>query len=520
MAPGGSARVFTTAIAGNLLQTATGHYYVDLDLASNTADRINVTGTASLTNKIALNIMNPAHAQTGNHQVTLLHADATVTNHAGLTLDFAPSAVMTYSLLYPDANNIVLSYAINFSPTSLTGNEAALGHAIDRIQAAVPSPPGFAPIANALLSVPTAAALGQVYNQMSGEGTSGAQSTAIAAANAFSSTMMDRVISWLGSPASGAGSGDPALAYASENRRDISRAFSAFDPKQDFEPRWQTWFSGLAGHQIVQGDSNDLSAALTQRIAGAAGGFEYHAYRDLMVGFAAGGSRSNFSVRERGTSGTTDGAHFGVYGIARYGAFYAAANLGYTHSKNDTHRTIATGILATEIAEGHFDSDQISGRLEAGWKHDFGRASVTPFAAIQFSHLRQEGYAETSTNTSGGPAVLGLTFAEQRTNSLPTFLGVQLDYRATLHAMTWASYVRVSWMHEFEPTRAVTPSFNVAAGFPFVVEGARAASDAVRIDAGALVGLTSNTALFGNFSGEFSKISQSYTGNGGVRISW
>jgi len=80
--------------------------------------------------------------------------------------------------------------------------------------------------------------------------------------------------------------------------------------------------------------------------------------------------------------------------------------------------------------------------------------------------------------------------------------------------------VRVSWMHEFEPMRMVAPSFNVAGGFPFTVEGARAASDAARIDTGALVGLTSNTALFGNFSGEFSKISQSYTGNGGIRISW
>ena len=46
-------------------------------------------------------------------------------------------------------------------------------------------------------------------------------------------------------------------------------------------------------------------------------------------------------------------------------------------------------------------------------------------------------------------------------------------------------YARVSWVHEFEPNRQVTASFINMPAAAFTVDGARAASDAARIDAGA-----------------------------------
>jgi outer membrane autotransporter protein len=156
---------------------------------------------------------------------------------------------------------------------------------------------------------------------------------------------------------------------------------------------------------------------------------------------------------DRATSGTLDGAHFGGYGVARAGPWYAAGTLAFSVFDNRTSRTIA-GVGLTEIANGSFRSDLLNGRFELGVKQAFDAIAVSPFAAVQFAELWQRGDSETSIAATGAPGVLGLTYASRAVSSLPTFLGVQLDARLTLaNGMTWTPYARASWVHEFEPTR-------------------------------------------------------------------
>jgi outer membrane autotransporter protein len=104
---------------------------------------------------------------------------------------------------------------------------------------------------------------------------------------------------------------------------------------------------------------------------------------------------------------------------------------------------------------------------------------------------------------------------------LPTFLGAQLDARyAFANGQVLSPYARLSWVHEFHPDRAVNASFIALPGAAFIVDGPRAASDAMRIDAGAKLAIARNAWLFASFDGEFSNRSQSYAGKGGVRIAW
>jgi outer membrane autotransporter protein len=122
---------------------------------------------------------------------------------------------------------------------------------------------------------------------------------------------------------------------------------------------------------------------------------------------------------------------------------------------------------------------------------------------------------------TGAPGILGLNYASRAVSSLPTFLGAQFDTRVVLaNGAVWSPYARVSWVHEFEPTREVAPSFLSLPGTAFTVDGPRAARDAVRIDAGGKITIARNAALFGSFDGEFSDRSQMYAGKGGVRFSW
>jgi outer membrane autotransporter protein len=54
----------------------------------------------------------------------------------------------------------------------------------------------------------------------------------------------------------------------------------------------------------------------------------------------------------------------------------------------------------------------------------------------------------------------------------------------------------------------------------FVVDGARPASNAAQVKAGAKLALNPWAAVYANFEGEFSNKSQTYAGKGGVKVSW
>ncbi len=131
---------------------------------------------------------------------------------------------------------------------------------------------------------------------------------------------------------------------------------------------------------------------------------------------------------DRSTKGHLTGGHLGVYGLKTWGATYLAASANYARFDNSTTRTIA-GVGPTENAAGNFASDQLSARLELGWKRAFANYTLTPFVAIEPAALWSHGYTETSTTVGGAPGVLGLSFAPRTTTSLPTFLGVQADTR-------------------------------------------------------------------------------------------
>jgi outer membrane autotransporter protein len=146
--------------------------------------------------------------------------------------------------------------------------------------------------------------------------------------------------------------------------------------------------------------------------------------------------------------------------------------------------------------------------------------NVTPFAAVQTSTLWQRGFTETST-AAGLPGILGLTSQSQTTTSLPTFLGVQLDTRLALaNGMVWSPFLRAAWVHEFNPDRSIANSFVSIPGTLFAVDGARAWSDALKVNAGTRVALNQYASLFASFDGEFAGSGQSYAGRGGIRFSW
>ncbi|WP_083636473.1 autotransporter domain-containing protein [Bradyrhizobium sp. AS23.2] len=392
-----------------------------------------------------------------------------------------------------------------------TANQRAVGNALEAGYS-----PALTGTAAAFYSQLLAAGSVGVLDKLSGEGTSGTQNTAFAAAAMFGQTMDGQMNAWrVGSRGGAAGSG--ALGYA--EARPVTSAFNALKAPPLVQPQWHAWASGFGAGQSLTGDAATGSAGFSDRIAGGAVGVDRLVNPDLLVGIAAGGSSATFNVDDRATSGRLDGAHVGAYAMQRLGATYVSAQLAHSHFNNSTTRTIA-GVGPDEIAKGSFGSDQFGGRLEIGHTYDFSTVAVTPFAALQAARLWQAGYTETSVS-GAGPGVLGLSYAARNVSSLPLFLGSKFDARYDLGGgMMWMPFANVAWVHEFSPTRGVTAALVSLPVAGFTVEGARAASDAGRVELGSRLVLNSWSELSARFTGEFSNVGQSYAGTGSLRINW
>jgi outer membrane autotransporter protein len=361
-------------------------------------------------------------------------------------------------------------------------------------------------------------------SQLSGEGLTAAQNAAFATGRMFDSLLMDQSAFWRSGEtvdSEGVTFREAPLAYAAEKKKPAAAAFKELKaPPPVYQPRtWRVWTGGFGGVQSFNGDAVVGSADARTAAAGGAMGFDYQVDPTRLVGVAVGGSESHFSVPDRATSGDLLGGHVGAYGVATWGALYAAGVLSYSRFDNDVRRTIA-GVGPTEAATGRFASDLFGARLEVGRSYALQWLNVTPFAAVQTSTLWQHGFTETST-ANGLPGVLGLTSQSQTTTSLPTFLGVQLDTRLALaNGMVWSPFLRAAWVHEFNPDRSIANSFVSIPGTLFAVDGARAWSDALKVNAGSRLALNQYASLFANFDGEFANSGHSYAGRGGIRFSW
>ena len=358
----------------------------------------------------------------------------------------------------------------------------------------------------------------RVLDRLSGEGTSGTQNAALTAGALFGQTMDGQMEAWRAGNRGGGGNG-AALGYAEEAPNGITSAFNAVKAPALGQPQWNAWGAGFGAGQQLSGNADIGSASFNDRAAGGAIGVDHLVNPDLLVGISAGGSSSTFSVDDRATSGRLDGGHIGGYAMQRFGESYLSAQIAYSHFTNSTTRTIS-GVGPEEIAKGAFASDQLGGRLEIGRTFDYGRVSVTPFAAIQAARLWQDAYTETST-AGTAPGILGLSYTTHAVASLPVFLGAKFDGRLDFgNGVLWSPFVNAAWVHEFEPSRAITATLTTVTMPAFTIEGARAASDAARVDLGSRLVLDRAWELSARVTGEFSALGQNYAGMGALRASW
>jgi outer membrane autotransporter protein len=480
MLSGGTLTTGTYTQTGGLLQ---------FQLAPGGSGRITVANIATLGGALDAAVTPGLYGLSTPY--TLITAGA-ISGRFAQFISSPPSAFLSLSgpSYTPTSVNVTLTRTPFGAVAGLSANQRAVGNALEGAYATTLTGAAATLYTNLLMT-----GTPEALSQLSGEGTSAAQNAAFASGTMFGELLRDQGTFWRsGETADGNGVAFHApLAYAAEKKKPVPAAFKALKalkaPAPGDQPRtWRLWTGGFGGVQSFDGDASVGSADARTAAAGGAMGFDYQLDPTRLVGFAVGASDAHFSVAERATSGNVLGGHLGAYGVATSGALYATGVLGYSRFDNNTTRTIA-GVGPSETATGSFASDLLGARLEIGRSQALSGFTLTPFAAVQTATLWQRGFTETST-AGGGPGILGLTYQPRTTTSLPTFLGLQFDTRLALaNGTVWSPFVRAAWVHEFMPDRAIAGSLVSVPGTLFAVEGARAWSDALKLNAGARLAL-------------------------------
>jgi uncharacterized protein with beta-barrel porin domain len=367
--------------------------------------------------------------------------------------------------------------------------------------------------------------LGAVYDAISGEGVSGFEQPQFDAYDTFLASMDRQADFWR----TGLGT-DPTdqtiEPQAYDEPKSKTDAFKALQKAPD-ERRWSYWASAGGNGGEIAGDPTVGSAENTFKGGSFAAGFSSVGDPDVLMGFALGGAAVSFAVPDRATSGNIIGGQAGAYLARKWDHFYIDSALTFGLYNNNVHRGTAIpgsnapldpiAGITPENWRSNFLSAGFGTNIEAGWRQAVGNSAITPFAGVQFAVLSNDSFDESSPD--GG--ALGLSFERRTVTSLPVSLGLQLDTTVGVgDGKSLQAWGRAAWVHEFEPDRSVEPSFQAAPGYPFVIQGAAAAEDAVAVNAGIKMNWSSRTSMYAAFDGKFGEGLQAYGGNVGLKVDW
>ncbi len=515
LAPGNS--IDTLTVQGNLSFTAASRYMVEVSPSN--ADRVNVTGTATLGGATV-----NAHFAAGSYvekQYTIVNATGGVIGKFGAQVNTDLPSSFKSSLSY-DANNAYLDLKLDFTPVpptpgptppvyvALNGNQAAVGNAL----VSYFNHTGGIPLVFGALDA-------KGLTQASGELGTGSQQTTFDAMNMFMGVMTDPFAAGR-SDGAGAVSAftDEAMAHA--GRRDTSDAFAAMQRKAPplmpaFHERWNVWAAGFGGSQRTDGNAIAGSNNTTSSIYGTAVGADYWFSPDTIAGFSLAGGGTNFSVNGGG-SGRSDLFQAGGFVRHMMGSTYvtAAAAYGWQDITMDRFVTMA----GVDHLRANFNANTYSGRLEVGnrfvtpW---VGGLGLTPYGAVQVTAFDLPSYAE---STVSGATTFALAYAGKTITATRTELGLRSDKSFALDHAILTLRGRAAWAHDFNTDRSASATFQTLPGAGFVVNGAALASNAALTTASAEMKWLNGWSVAATFEGEFSDVTRSYSGKGLVRYAW
>jgi autotransporter-associated beta strand protein len=506
LAPGNS--IGTLTVAGNLVLTSASTYMVEVSPTN--ADRVNVTGMATL-GGATVNAVFAAGSYI-TKQYTIVNATGGLGGSTfGSQVNTSLPSSFTSSLSY-DANNAYLNLTLAFIPpvgSGLNANQQAVGNTLVNYF----NRTGGIPLVFGGLT-------GATLTQVSGETGTGSQQTTFDAMNMFMGIMSDPFSAGRGDASGAVPFADEAMAYAGKRRP--SDALAAIYKKAPpmapaFQERWNVWVAGFGGSQTTDGNAAAGSNKFSSSIYGTAVGADYWFSPDTVAGFSLAGGGTNFSVANGG-SGHSDLFQAGAFARHTVGSAYVTAAVAYGWQDITTDRTVT--VAGIDRLRAEFNANSYSGRVEIGnrwvmpWMSGVG---ITPYAAAQVTAFDLPSYAESSV---AGATTFALAYSGKTVTATRSELGLRSDKSFAVNDAMLTLRGRAAWAHDYNTDRSANATFQTLPGASFTVNGAAGAADVALTTASAELKWMNGWAVAATFDGEFSDVTESYSGKGVVRYAW
>lgn len=273
--------------------------------------------------------------------------------------------------------------------------------------------------------------------------------------------------------------------------------------------RHAVWMDGF-GHWARQ-DAQGGLAGYDYRLAGAALGADQLMADDLLVGVSFGQSNADIDVDDHMAQGDIDSYFGSLYGSYFTDRMYVDATVSYGRQRYENTRRVEVGTVSGAAHSSH-DGDVYSAHAETGWNLSLKPWTLQPFAALRYTFLDEDGYAE-----SGAEGV-NLRVKERRTDSLVSNLGLRFACPFEKDHWLCIPEVTVAWDHDFDlDDRRITAAFEGAPTTTFVTDGRDIDRDGLVLGAGLTVIRRNNLSLSLTYTGELRRHYTAHALAGGMR---
>lgn len=367
LAPGGEGVVQTTEVTGNVTQTGTGTFQVDVDAASVAADRVNVSQSANLDGTVQVNVLNPG---LGAQEHVILSAAGGATDN-GLVLG-PTSPALKATLSFPNATDVVLNTQVDFAIDGLNQNQTNLAENLNGVVGAGGGTMG--PVLNALLgNVFTFADYTNALDQLLPEVYLNTETVALFAAEEFNGNL-------LSCPRAGEG-------------------FTAISQGQcmwvRYDGRWLDR-SGTFENIGYDEDSHGIS-----------GGGQVAVAPYWFIGVAGAYEDGSLDTR---TNASADSERYMLGGVIKYqsGPVLMALAGSIGTGGVDIARPINFGGF-NATARSSFDVDHVGATFHAAYLMDRSAWYAKPFIDVNVTHIERDAARE----TGGGAANLNVAGSDE-----------------------------------------------------------------------------------------------------------
>ncbi len=464
-------------VTRNATLLAGSHFIVEVD-PTNTGsnDFLNVGGQATVTDAIVThNGLGGMGAYSPIGEWTILTAAGGVNGRFDPTVlkDEEAYALLQHSILYPDANNVVLRIERNdrnFTDFAVTGNQNAVASGLEALG-------DDSGLYNLIISNATESTLHPLLDQLSGEIHASFRGMLQDFDRAFGNTLLSR---------------------------------AGRTPTEEEE--MPIWVQVQGYNDRIGGDGN--AARSTMRGVRSSIGLERRLLGGWMFGGAFQYGNNTLKAGDRYSKADVDSFNFGLYAGREWATPLGQLRLsfggGYGFHDVDAERNVMSTIL-TDTLKADYHAHTAQAFADLGHAFDVGfKTSVEPFIRLGWNSAWTNSFTE-----KGG--VTALYARSEHQGNLAQTLGLRFSKQINDVASVNAS---AGWVHRYGPDNVSNKFQFVDGGAGMVIGGVRAPANMAQVSAGASFNVNARTQLHLGYEGLFGGKAQSHSGNIAVQISF